>query len=98
VKDELDINDYPQQARRKLMVDTIKRIEEWTGTAITGRGIFVLPGRQPPPGESRLHLLFEAPTEAAVRKAKSECLRILEEETKRVGTHANQGAYGKFTV
>lgn len=98
VKDELDINDYPQQARRKLMVDTIKRIEEWTGTAITGRGIFVLPGRQPPPGESRLHLLFEAPTEAAVRKAKTECLRILEEETKRVGTHATQGAYGKFSV
>jgi ATP-dependent RNA helicase DDX46/PRP5 len=100
VKDELDINDYPQQARRKLMVDTIKRIEEWTGTAITGRGIYVLPGRQPPPGESRLHLLFEAPTEASVRKAKAECLRILEEETKRVGAHASLGggAYGKFTV
>ena len=100
VKDELDINDYPQQARRKLMVDTIKRIEEWTGTAITGRGIYVLPGRQPPLGESRLHLLFEAPTEAAVRKAKAECLRILEEETKRVGAHASLGggAYGKFTV
>ena len=69
--EELDVCEYPQQARQKLMKDSVKRIEEWSVAAITSKGIFVLPGRQPPPGERRLYLQIEGPSEAVVRKAKA---------------------------
>ena len=87
--------EYPQQARSKLLKESVKRIEEWSGAAITAKGIFVQPGRPTPSGERRLYLQIEGPSEAIVRKAKAECRRILEEETLRVGTNAHQGAYGQ---
>lgn len=98
VSDELEVNDYPQQARWKLMKEGVRRIEEWTGAALTSKGVFVQAGRAPPAGERKLYLLIEGPSEMVVRKAKTEARRILEEETLRVGMHAAQGQYGKFTV
>eukprot|EP01029_Cantina_marsupialis_P012424 TRINITY_DN273_c4_g1_i1.p1 TRINITY_DN273_c4_g1~~TRINITY_DN273_c4_g1_i1.p1 ORF type:complete len:1095 (+),score=447.13 TRINITY_DN273_c4_g1_i1:130-3414(+) len=79
---DLEINDYPQQARWKAtQKDTLNNVTEWTGCAITSRGSYVAPGRRAMPGERKLYLLIEGPTEVSVTKAKKELFRVLEEAT-----------------
>ncbi len=63
--------------------DSMAMINEMTGAAVTTKGFFVPPGRQPPEGERRLYLLIEGPTENSVRKAKAEIKKILEEYTEK---------------
>lgn len=79
--DELEINDYPQQARWKVTRrDTsIAAIVEFTGCAITPRGSYFPPGKTPKPGERKLYLFIEGPSAIAVRNAKIEIRRVLEE-------------------
>ncbi|PRP78953.1 hypothetical protein PROFUN_13265 [Planoprotostelium fungivorum] len=78
--EELEINDFPQQARWKVThKDALSAIQEWTNTAVTTKGTFVAPGRNPPPGERKLHLYIEGEDMQSVKKAKSEILRILDE-------------------
>jgi len=81
--EELEINDYPQQARWKVThKDSLAAITEFTNTAITTRGTYVPPGKQVlAPGERRLYLVIEGDEMANVKKARSEILRILEETT-----------------
>jgi ATP-dependent RNA helicase DDX46/PRP5 len=95
--EEMEINDYPQQARWKVThKDALGAITEWTGAAITTRGSYVAPGRNPPPGERKLYLFIEGPDATCVRKAKQEIKRILEET---MATSAPERAmYGKYTV
>jgi ATP-dependent RNA helicase DDX46/PRP5 len=77
---EVEVNDYPQQVRWKVThKEQIQQIVEWTGAGITTKGTFIQPGRQPGPGERKLYLLIEATTEAAVKRAKSELKRLIEE-------------------
>jgi len=101
--DELDINDYPPEARLKSTSrDAILRISEDTGAAIISRGVFVPPGRQPPPGEKRLYLAIEAPAEMNVKAAKGELTRLLNEQTlaAAAGNTASRfrQAYGKYAI
>eukprot|EP00002_Diphylleia_rotans_P037171 TRINITY_DN827_c0_g3_i4.p1 TRINITY_DN827_c0_g3~~TRINITY_DN827_c0_g3_i4.p1 ORF type:complete len:916 (-),score=215.95 TRINITY_DN827_c0_g3_i4:105-2852(-) len=94
---EIEINDYPQQARWKVThKDAITNISELTGAAITTRGSFVPPNKNPPPGERKLYLVIEGPTEASVKMAKTEIQRILYEVTATVGPERHTG--GKYTV
>ena len=77
---ELEINDFPQQARWKVThKDSLAQIAEFTGTAITTRGQFYAPGKQAPPGERRLYLLIEGPTERCVKEAKNKIKEIIEQ-------------------
>ena len=39
--------------------ETVRDVAELTGAAITTRGVFVAPGRQPPEGERKLFLLIQ---------------------------------------
>ncbi len=79
---ELEINDYPQQARWKVThKDALYQITEMSGAAITTRGTFVAPGKNPPPGERKLYLYIEGPTDQSVKEAKAEIKKILEEAT-----------------
>ena len=98
--DELDINEYPQQARFKVLKESVKRVEDWAGVSITSRGVYVQPGRAPPLGERRLHLFIEGIGEAVVKQAKTELRRVLEEETLRLGSSAvmSQMGVGKYSV
>jgi hypothetical protein len=64
--------------------DSLSQITEITGAAITTRGQFFRAGMQPPPGERKLFLLIEGPTELSVKRAKQEIKRILEEATEKV--------------
>ena len=57
---ELEFNDFPKQARWKVThKDLLSRIYEFTGAAIVPKGVYVPPGRDVPPGERKLHLIFE---------------------------------------
>jgi ATP-dependent RNA helicase DDX46/PRP5 len=56
---EIEINDYPYKARMKVgSKEQIDRISAISGAAITTRGVYVLPGKQPPPGERKLYLVI----------------------------------------
>eukprot|EP00850_Spirogloea_muscicola_P002273 SM000008S22362 [mRNA] locus=s8:1237126:1241861:- [translate_table: standard] len=95
---ELEINDFPQHARWKVThKDALGQISDWTGAAITTRGVYVPQGKQPAPGEKRLYLFIEGPTEASVKKAKVEVKRLLE-ETSSVGYGPAPSAPGKYSV
>ncbi|KAJ0396804.1 hypothetical protein ATCC90586_009635 [Pythium insidiosum] len=95
--EELEINDYPQQARWKVTQrEATERVSELTGVAVITRGSFVPPGRKPNPGERKLYLAIEGPTRAAVVEAKEELQRILDETTLQVGLGGER--YGKYNL
>ncbi|KAF2310271.1 hypothetical protein GH714_007523 [Hevea brasiliensis] len=58
-----------------------RRHSEWTGAAITTRAQYFPPGRIPGPGERKLYLFIEEPSEMSVKKAKTELKRVLEDIT-----------------
>ena len=70
--------------------DTIGSINELTGAAVTTKGFYVPPGKAPPDGERKLHLLIEGPNEGTVKKAKAEIKRILAEMTEKAMRRDNQ--------
>ncbi|KAG2171742.1 hypothetical protein INT43_008122, partial [Umbelopsis isabellina] len=79
---EIEINDYPQKARwRVTNKEMITQIIEISGAAITTRGTYFLPGKQPGPGERKLYLFIEGDSEMVIDKAKAEVKRILMEAT-----------------
>eukprot|EP01113_Clastostelium_recurvatum_P031282 TRINITY_DN3888_c4_g1_i6.p1 TRINITY_DN3888_c4_g1~~TRINITY_DN3888_c4_g1_i6.p1 ORF type:complete len:1106 (-),score=318.86 TRINITY_DN3888_c4_g1_i6:178-3450(-) len=84
-EDELEINDYPQQARFKVTYrDTVSLIHEYFGVVVTTRGTYVPPGKQA--GQHRkLYLFLEGPTESSVRKAKDELKKLIAEASLTVG-------------
>jgi ATP-dependent RNA helicase DDX46/PRP5 len=95
--EDLEINDYPQSARWKVLQQSgMQSITEMTGCGLTTKGVFVAPGRQPPAGQRKLFLFIEGNTVDEVRKAKFEIKRMLDEavQTSRPDTHT----YGKYTV
>ncbi|KAI8082069.1 hypothetical protein BDF21DRAFT_381442 [Thamnidium elegans] len=80
--EEITINDYPQKARwRVTNKDQISQITEVSGAAITTRGSFFPPGKQPTGNERKLYLFIEGDSEMVVEKAKNEIKRILIEAT-----------------
>ena len=93
-EDELEINDYPQRARWKIQTKEIvdNYIPEYSECAVSTRGVYVPPGKNPPSGQRKLHLYIEGPTKTAVAKAKAELKRILEETTMKVGFDPEQYA------
>jgi len=95
---ELEVNDFPQHARWKVThKDSLNKISEFTGAAITTKGQYYAPGKRVPPGERRLFLLIEGPTERCVKEAKNEIKSIIEEV---VSKQALPGGFsvGKYKV
>eukprot|EP01092_Planopodium_desertum_P008702 TRINITY_DN369_c0_g1_i1.p1 TRINITY_DN369_c0_g1~~TRINITY_DN369_c0_g1_i1.p1 ORF type:complete len:236 (+),score=32.81 TRINITY_DN369_c0_g1_i1:46-708(+) len=93
---EMEINDFSQQARWKVTnKETINQITEWYNVAVTTRGTFVPPGRNPLPGERKLHLIIEGSTEIGVKRAKRELKKMLKEAESgaRPGTTTTYGKY-----
>ncbi|OAY69095.1 DEAD-box ATP-dependent RNA helicase 42 [Ananas comosus] len=96
---ELEINDFPQNARWKVThKETLGPISEWTGAAITTRGQFYPPGKIPGPGERKLYLFIEGPTESSVKKAKAEVKRVLEDYTNQALNLPGSAQPGKYSV
>lgn len=106
--DELDINDYPAEARlRATHRENFLRISEETGAALIHRGVYCPPGRQLQPGEKRLYVAIEASSEMAVQAAKAELTRVLNEETRNTMLGLGRGGraaggfasqFGKYAV
>ncbi|WBW75482.1 ATP-dependent RNA helicase Prp11 [Schizosaccharomyces osmophilus] len=77
-KAKVEINDYPQQARWAVTNNAnLVHVTELTGTSITTRGNFYLPGKNPEPGEEKLYLWIEGPSELVVSQAVAELKRLL---------------------
>ncbi|XP_063386558.1 probable ATP-dependent RNA helicase DDX46 [Cydia fagiglandana] len=87
---ELEINDFPQQARwRVTSKEALALISEYSEAGITVRGTYVPPGKNPPEGERKLYLAIESSQELAVAKAKSEITRLIKEELLKLQTSAH---------
>ena len=96
---ELEINDFPQNARwRVTHKDTLIPISEWTGAAITTRGQYYTTGKVPGPGERKLYLFIEGPTEQSVKRAKAELKRVLEDFTIQAISNPSAVQPGKYSV
>ncbi|KAL7415369.1 P-loop containing nucleoside triphosphate hydrolase protein [Mrakia frigida] len=77
------INDFVQKARWMVTNrESIVKLIDLTGTAITNRGVFYEPGKEPPAGgEPKLSLLIESNDEWRVEMAVKEIKRLLIEGT-----------------
>jgi ATP-dependent RNA helicase DDX46/PRP5 len=97
--DELEINDYPHQARRKVTQrSSIEEILDRTGVTVVSRGVHFAAGKIPGAGERALHLLIEGTDAMSVRQAKLDITRMLDEETIRIGAGAVGGSSGRYSV
>ena len=95
---ELEINEYPQAARFKVMQrETLAGISEFTKAAIVTKGSYYPPGRNPPPGERKLYFFIEAGSEAAVKDARKELRRSLLEHAATAAPQEDS-KYGKYRV
>ncbi|CAL8141419.1 unnamed protein product [Orchesella dallaii] len=100
-EEELEINDFPQQARWRITSkETLAQIGDYSEAGITVRGTYVPTGKSPPEGERKLYLAIESMSELAVSKAKSEICRILKEEMMRIQASANHyiGSKNRYKV
>ncbi|EPS62515.1 hypothetical protein M569_12274, partial [Genlisea aurea] len=96
---ELEINDFPQNARWKVThKETLGPISEWTGAAITTRGQFYPPGRAVGQGDRKLYLFIEGPTEVSVKRAKAELKRVLEDITNQALSLPGAAQTGRYSV
>ena len=87
---DFDINDYPREARWKVtQKETTSRMQEEFRTAVTLKGSYLPPGKEPGPGERRLYLHLEATSETILRNAVLEIQRLLNEETLKVSAKAS---------
>ncbi|KAF5306266.1 hypothetical protein FQA39_LY08964 [Lamprigera yunnana] len=86
-EEELEINDFPQQARwRVTSKEALAQISEYSEAGITVRGTYVQPGKSPPEGERKLYLAIESTSDIAVSKAKAEITRLIKEELLKLQT------------
>ncbi|KAG5899201.1 hypothetical protein JTB14_026954 [Gonioctena quinquepunctata] len=86
-EEELEINDFPQQARwRVTSKEALAQISEYSEAGITVRGTYVPTGKAPPEGERKLYLAIESTSDIAVSKAKAEITRLIKEELLKLQT------------
>merc|ERR1719400_2351545 len=97
-EEELEINDFPQQARWKVTSkEALAQISEYSEAGITVRGTYYGPGKSVPEGDRKLYLAIESTQELSVQKAKVEITRLLKEELLKLQSsslhHINKGRY-----
>ncbi|XP_062195472.1 DEAD-box ATP-dependent RNA helicase 42-like [Phragmites australis] len=96
---ELEINDFPQNARWKIThKETLAPIQEFTGAAITTRGTYIPQGKIVGANERKLYLFIEGPTEGSVKKAKAELKRVLEDCANQALNLPGSAQTGKYSV
>lgn len=98
-EDEVEINDFPQTARWKVTSkETIMNITEVSEAAITVRGTFFPPGKEPKEGERKIYLYIEGPSERSIHLAKIEVKRVVKEEMIRLGSFRGPQSSGRYKV
>lgn len=97
-EDEVEINDFPQQARFRITHrDTLDQITEYTEVGITVRGVYIPENSKPKGDEKRLFLAMEATSEHGIEMAKSEVKQILKEEMQKIAARPIPKS-GRYTV
>ncbi|KAG1660989.1 putative ATP-dependent RNA helicase DDX46 [Nymphon striatum] len=90
-EEELEINDFPQQARWKVTSkEALAQISEYSGAGITVRGTYYPTNKDAKDGDRKLYLAIESTNELAVSKAKVEITRLIKEELIRMQTSSSQ--------
>lgn len=98
-EEELEINDFPQQARwRVTSKEALAQISEYSEAGITVRGTFFPQGKAPPENERKLFLAIESTNEMAVMKAKTEITRLIKEELMKLQTSGHHGLKSRYKV
>ncbi|KAE8614181.1 hypothetical protein XENTR_v10008027 [Xenopus tropicalis] len=98
-EEELEINDFPQTARWKVTSkEALQRISEYSEAAITIRGTYFPPGKDPKEGERKIYLAIESASELAVQKAKAEITRLIKEELIRLQNSYQPTNKGRYKV
>ncbi|NWX08648.1 DDX46 helicase, partial [Caloenas nicobarica] len=104
-EEELEINDFPQAsnyfatARWKVTSkEALQRISEYSEAAITIRGTYFPPGKEPKEGERKIYLAIESANELAVQKAKAEITRLIKEELIRLQNSYQPTNKGRYKV
>uniref|UniRef100_W5MVP0 Probable ATP-dependent RNA helicase DDX46 n=1 Tax=Lepisosteus oculatus TaxID=7918 RepID=W5MVP0_LEPOC len=98
-EEELEINDFPQTARWKVTSkEALQRISEYSEAAITIRGTYFPPGKEPKEGERKIYLAIESANELAVQKAKAEITRLIKEELIRLQNSYQPTSKGRYKV
>ncbi|XP_055705566.1 probable ATP-dependent RNA helicase DDX46 [Phlebotomus papatasi] len=98
-EEELEINDFPQQARWKVTSkEALAQISEYSEAGLTVRGTYVPQGKNPPDGERKLYLAIESCNELAVQKAKREITRLIKEELLKLSTAHHVFNKGRYKV
>jgi ATP-dependent RNA helicase DDX46/PRP5 len=97
---EFEIDAYPREARwRVTQKETSARLNDEFRTAVTLKGEYFGPNREPKDGQRRLYLHLESTSENDLKRCVEEIKRILNEETLRVGTKTVGGGGGhKYSV
>jgi len=81
---EIEINDFPQKARWLVTQKReVFRMGDEYNVAITPKGSYFPPGKQPRDGERKLYLLIEGPMERGVKMCKSEIKKTIQEATEK---------------
>ena len=62
------------------------------------RGVYVEGNAQPPPGEKKLHLRIQGPTQEAVAHAKIELTKIIHEAVANLQMHGGLTTLGRYKV
>eukprot|EP00966_Prymnesium_polylepis_P047390 1096921-Prymnesium_polylepis.1 len=79
--------------------DSLQAIQEWTKVAITTKGTYYPPGRNAPPGERKLFMVIEGESEEAVKAAKKELRRTLEEHAAVAAPDdSSTNRYAKYSI
>lgn len=98
-EEELEINDFPQQARWKVTSkEALAQISEYSEAGLTVRGTYVPPGKNPPEGERKLYLAIESCSELSVQKAKREITRLIKEELLKLSSAHHVFNKGRYKV
>lgn len=98
-EEELEINDFPQQARwRVTSKETMAQISEYSEAGITVRGTFYPSGKEAKDGDRKLYLAIESTSELAVSKAKAEITRLIKEELIKLQTTYHPSNRGRYKV
>ncbi|KFO86462.1 putative ATP-dependent RNA helicase DDX46, partial [Buceros rhinoceros silvestris] len=105
-EEELEINDFPQASNHSAITarwkvtskEALQRISEYSEAAITIRGTYFPPGKEPKEGERKIYLAIESANELAVQKAKAEITRLIKEELIRLQNSYQPTNKGRYKV
>lgn len=98
-EEELEINDFPQQARwRVTSREALAQISEYSDAGLTVRGTYYAPGTKVPEGERKLYLAIEGTNELKVSKARAEIIRLIKEELLKLQSSSQPANKGRYRV